>query len=61
MKSDTDVLTMAAVKMGISQLQRQWESSETGRTSFRYKPNVTDRSQIDNPNTISSRNIAKLN
>ena len=65
MKSDTEVVTMAdikqaAVKMGLSQWQRQWESSETGRTLFRYKPKVTDRSQIDYPNTISYRNIAKL-
>ena len=56
MKSDTEVVTMAdikqaAVKMGLSQWQRQWESSETGRTLFRYKPKVTDRSQIDYPNT----------
>ena len=65
MKSDTEVVTMAdikqaAVKMGLSQWQRQWESSETGRTLFRYKPKVTDRSQIDYPNTISYRNIANL-
>ena len=65
MTSDTDVVTMtdikqAAVKMGLSQWQRQWESSETGRSLFRYKPHVTDRSQIDFPNTISYRNIAKL-
>ena len=65
MKSDTEVVTMAdikqaAVKMGLSQWQRQWESSETGRTLFRYKPKVADRSQIDYPNTISYRNIAKL-
>ena len=65
MKSDTEVVTMAdikhaAVKMGLTQWQRQWESSETGRTLFRYKPKVTDRSQIDYPNTISYRNIAKL-
>ena len=39
---------------------RQWKSSENGRTLFRYKPKVTDRSQIDYPNTISYRNIAKL-
>ena len=63
MKSDTEVVTMAditqaAVKMGLSQWQRQWESSETGRTLFRYKPKVTDWSQIDYPNTISYRNIA---
>ena len=39
----------------------QWESSETGRKLFRYKPNVTDRSQITYPNAISYRNIiAKL-
>ena len=65
MTSDTDVVTMtdikqAAVKMGLSQWQRQWESSEMGRSLFRYKPHVTDRSQIDFPNTISYRNIAKL-
>ena len=46
--------------MSLSQWQRQWESSETERTLFRYKPKVTDRSQIDYPNTISYRNIAKL-
>ena len=65
MKSDTDVVTMAdikqaAVKMGLSQWQRQWESTETGRSLFRYKPYVTDKSQIDFPTTISYRNIAKL-
>ena len=65
MKSDTEVVTMAdikqaAIKMGLSQWQRQWESSESGRTFFRYKPKVTDRSQIDYSNTISYRNIAKL-
>ena len=65
MKSDTEVVTMAdikqaAVKLGLSQWQRQWESSETRRTLFRYKPKVTDRSQIDYPNTISYRNFAKL-
>ena len=65
MTSDTDVVTMsdikqAAVKMGLSQWQRQWESSETGRSLFRYKHHVTDRSQIDFPDTISYRNIAKL-
>ena len=43
MTSDTDVVTMsdikqAAVKMGLSQWQRQWESSETGRSLFRHKP-----------------------
>ena len=48
MKSDTDVVTMAvikqaAVKTGLSQWQRQWESSETGRTLFSFKLNVTDR------------------
>ena len=48
------------VKKGLSQWQRQWESSETGRSLFRYKPHVTDRSQIDFPNTISYRNISKL-
>ena len=65
MTSDTDVVTMsdikqAAVKMGLSQWQRQWESSETGRALFRYKPHVKDRSLIDFPNTNSYRNIAKL-
>ena len=65
MKSDTDVVTMAdikqaAVKMGLSQWQRQWEASETGRTLFSYKPNVTDRSEIDFPNTTIYKNIAKL-
>ena len=65
MKSDTDVVTMAdikqaAVKLGLSQWQRQWEASETGRTLFCYKPNVTDRSEIDFPNTTIYRNIAKL-
>ena len=67
MKSDTDVVTMAhikqaAVKMGLSQWQRQWEASETGRTLFTYKPNVTDRSEIDSdfPNTTIYRTIAKL-
>ena len=50
MTSDTDVVKMtdikqAAVKLGLSQWQRQWESSETGRSLFRYKPHVTDRSQ----------------
>ena len=53
-------IKQAAVKMGLSQWQRQWESSETGRTLFRYKPKVADRSQIDYPNTITYRNIAKL-
>ena len=65
MKSDTDVVTIpdikqAAVKMGLSQWQRQWESAETGRSLFRYKPYVTDKSQIDFPSTISYRHIAKL-
>ena len=65
MKSDTEVVTMAFIKqaaviLGLSQWQRQWESSEMGRILFRYKPKVTDRSQIDYPNTISYRNIAKL-
>ena len=65
MKSDTDVVTMAdikqaAIKMGLSQLQRQWESTESGRSLFKYKPYVTDKSQIDFPTTISYRNIAKL-
>ena len=64
MTSGTDLVTMtdikqAAVKMGLSQWQRLWKSSEMGRSSFRYKPHVTDRSQIDFPNTISYRNIAK--
>ena len=63
MKSDTDVVTMAdikqaAIKMGLSQWQRQWESAETGGSLF--KPYVTDKSQIDNPTTVSYRNIAKL-
>ena len=53
-------LTQAAVKMGLSQWQRQWEASETGRTLYSYKPNVTDRSEIDFPNTTTYRNIAKL-
>ena len=65
MNSDTDVVTMtdikqATVKMGLSQWQRQCESSETGRSLFRYKPHVTDRSQIDFPNTISYRNFGQL-
>ena len=65
MNRETDVVTMAdikqtAVKMGLSQWQRQWESSETGRTIFRYKSNVTDRYQIEYPNTIPYKNIAKL-
>ena len=65
MKSDTDVVTMAdikqaAVKMCLSQWQRQWEASVTGRTLFSYKLNVTDRSEIDFPNTTIYRNIAKL-
>ena len=65
MASDTDVVTMtdikqAAVKMGLSKWQTQWESSETGRSLFEYKPHVTDRSQIDFQNTISYRNIAEL-
>ena len=65
MKSETDVVTMAdikqaSIKLGLSQWQRQWESSETGRSLFNYKPNVTDKSLIDFPNTIVYRNIAKL-
>ena len=61
MKSDTMAdIKQAAVKMGLSQWQRQWEASETGRTLFSYKPNVTDRSEIDFPNTTIYRNIAKL-
>ena len=48
MKSDTEVVTMAdikqaAVKMGLSQLQRQWESSETGRTLL----DINQKLQID--------------
>ena len=63
MKSDTDVVTIAdikqaAVKMGLSQWQ--WKSAETGRSLFRYKLYVTDRSQIDFPTTVSYKNIAKL-
>ena len=65
MKSDTDVVSMedikqAAVKLGLSQWQRQWEASETGRSLFSYKPNITGLSQIDFPNTVSNGNIAKL-
>ena len=53
-------IKQVAVKMGISQWQRQWGSFETGKTLFRYKPNVTDRSKNDYPNTILYRNIGKL-
>ena len=65
MKSETEIVTMAdiqqaASKLGLSQWQRQWESSETGRSLFNYKPNVRDKSRIDFPNTIVYRNIAKL-
>lgn len=65
MKSETQVVTIAdvkqaAIKMGLSQWQRQWSSSETGRSLFKYKPNVTDKSLIDIPNMVSYRNIAKL-
>ena len=65
MKSETDVVTMAdikqaSIKLGLSQWQRHWESFETGRSLFSYKPNVTDKSLIDFPNTIVYRNIAKL-
>ena len=64
MDSDTDLVTMtdikqAAVKIVLPQRQRLWESSEMGRSLFRYIHHVTDRSQIDFPNTISYRNIAK--
>ena len=46
--------------MGLSQWQRQWDSSDSGRSLFRYKPNVSDMSLIDIPNVKSYRNIAKL-
>ena len=65
MKSDTYVVTMAdikqaSVKICLSQWQRELESSETGRTLFSFKPNVTDRAHIDYSNIIVYRNIAKL-
>ena len=57
-------IKQAAVKLGLSQWQRQWdllwEASETGRSLLSYKSNITDLSQIDFPNTMSYRNIAKL-
>ena len=48
MKSDTEVVTMAdikqaAVKMGLSQWQRQWESSETGE----HYSDINQKLQID--------------
>ena len=60
MKSDTDVVTMAnikqaTIKMGLSQWQRQWKSLETERVLFRYKPKVTDRSQIGYPIPFHTR------
>ena len=48
MKRDTEVVTMAdikqaAVKMGLSQWQRQWESSETGE----HYSDINQKLQID--------------
>ena len=44
MKSETQIIMadiqQAASKLGLSKWQRQWESSETGRSLFSYKPNV---------------------
>ena len=65
MKSNTDVVTMAdikqaAVKMGLSQWQRQWESAETERPLFRCKSYATDKSRLDFPTTISY-SIAQYN
>ena len=65
MTSESQIVTMAdikqaAIKLGLSQWQRQWESSETGRSLFKYKPRVSDKSKIDIPDTKSYRNIAKL-
>ena len=50
----------SATLMGLSQWQRQWDSSISGRSLFKYKPNVSDKSFIDIPNVKSYRNIAKL-
>ncbi|MEW8544970.1 MAG: reverse transcriptase domain-containing protein [Candidatus Thiodiazotropha sp.] len=65
MTSESQVVTIAdikqaAIKLGLSQWQRQWESSETGRSLFKYKPKVSDKSKIDIPDTKSYRQIAKL-
>ena len=65
MTSESQIVTMAdikqaAIKLGLSQWQRQWESSETGRSLFKYNPRVLDKSKIDIPDTKSYRNIAKL-
>ena len=65
MTSESQIVTMAdikqaAIKLGLSQWQRQWESSETGRSLFKYKPRVSDKSKIDIPDMKSYRNIAKL-
>ena len=51
-------IKQAAIKLGLSQCQ--WESSEKGRSLFKYKPRVSDKSKIDIPDTKSYRNIAKL-
>ena len=65
MSNETQMVTMADVKqsatlMGLSQWQRQWDSSDSGRSLFKYKPNVSDKSFMDIPNVKSYRNIAKL-
>ena len=65
MSDETQTVTMADVKQsatltGLSQWQRQWDSSDSGRSLFKYKPNVSDKSFIDIPNVKSYRNIAKL-
>ena len=65
MTSESQIVTIAdikqaAIKLGLWQWQRQWESSETGRSLFKYKPRVSDKSKIDIPDAKSYRNIAKL-
>ena len=62
---ETQTVTMADVNqsatlMGLSQWQRQWGSSDSGRSLFKYKPKVSDKSFRDIPNVKSYRNIAKL-
>ena len=45
MTSESQIVTLAdikqaVIKLGLSQWQRQRESSETGRSLFKYKPRV---------------------
>ena len=50
----------AASKLGLPQWQRQWESSETGRSLFKFTTRVLDKSKIDIPDTKPYRNVAML-